>query len=219
MHVYLARTSQEMHMNPDVFSLSNMSSYAEIQWWCGDDVVDLPPHIPMRCWAQHLRPDSKVWPCHTYSVWPLSGTPKIPLYCTEYNWPMTCTVELCHDWLGTPLCHCNTPWIPFNATCCWTPYSHRSQKYFNVGDSSEWHLQWISYVDEYSPTLHFVEGPGNVIADTFSCLLCQDDMSAIVEKKAITEDSELAYYSVADDREIFNFLINLPYFSLNEKQE
>jgi hypothetical protein len=44
-------------------------------------------------------------------------------------------------------------------------------------------------------------------------------MSAIVEKKAITEDSELAYYSVADDREIFNFLINLPYFSLNEKQE
>ncbi len=37
-------------------------------------------------------------------------------------------------------------------------------------------------------------------------------------KKAITEDSELAYYSFADDREIFNnCLINLPCFSLNEK--
>jgi hypothetical protein len=28
----------------------------------------------------------------------------------------------------------------------------------NVGDSSKQRLQWISYVDEYSPTLHYVEG-------------------------------------------------------------
>jgi hypothetical protein len=34
----------------------------------------------------------------------------------------------------------------------------------NVGDSSEQRLQWISCVDEYSPTLHYVEGPRNVIA-------------------------------------------------------
>jgi hypothetical protein len=45
----------------------------------------------MRCWAQHLRPDSTVWPYHAYSVWPLSGAPKIPLYCMEYNWPTTLT--------------------------------------------------------------------------------------------------------------------------------
>ncbi len=49
----------------------------------------------MRCWAQHLRPDSTVWPCHTYNVWPSSGAPKIPLYCTEYNWPTTCTHPRC----------------------------------------------------------------------------------------------------------------------------
>ncbi len=49
----------------------------------------LPPHIPTRCWAQHLRPDSMVWPYHMYSVWSLSGMPKIPLYCTEYNRPAT----------------------------------------------------------------------------------------------------------------------------------
>ncbi len=31
----------------------------------------------------------------------------------------------------------------------------------NVGDSSERRLRWISYVDEYGPTLHYVEGPLN----------------------------------------------------------
>ena len=61
----------------------------------------------------------------------------------------------------------------------------------NVGDSSERRLRWISYVDEYSPTLHYVEGPRNVIADTFSRLSRLDDTSALVGKKAITEDSEL----------------------------
>jgi hypothetical protein len=40
----------------------------------------------------------------------------------------------------------------------------------NVGDSSEQRLRWISYVDEYSPTLHYVEGLHNIIADAFSCL-------------------------------------------------
>jgi hypothetical protein len=59
----------------------------------------------------------------------------------------------------------------------------------NVSDLSEQCLQWILYVDEYSPTLHYIEGPHNVIADTFLRLLRQDDMSALVGKKAITEDS------------------------------
>jgi hypothetical protein len=31
MHVYLAQTSNEMHMNPDVFSLSDMSTYVGMQ--------------------------------------------------------------------------------------------------------------------------------------------------------------------------------------------
>ncbi len=64
-----------------------------------------------------------------------------------------------------------------------------------------------------------MEGPRNVIADTFSCLLRRDDTSAVVGKKATTEDSESAYYSFADDREIFDCLINLPCFSLNKKQK
>jgi hypothetical protein len=37
-----------------------------------------------------------------------------------------------------------------------------------IGDSSQRRLRWISYVDEYGPTLHYIKGPNNVIADTFS---------------------------------------------------
>jgi hypothetical protein len=81
---------------------------------------------------------------------------------------------------------------------------------FNVGDSSERRLRWISYVGEYSPTLHYVEGPCNVIADTFSRLLHQYDMLALVGKKAFTTDSELASYSLFDDKEIFDCLVTLP---------
>ncbi len=43
----------------------------------------------------------------------------------------------------------------------------------NVGDVSEQRLHWISYVDEYGPTTHYIEGPRNVIVDTFSRLLCK----------------------------------------------
>ncbi len=64
-----------------------------------------------------------------------------------------------------------------------------------------------------------MEGPHKVIADTFSCFSCQDDTSAVVEKKAITEDNKSAYYSFADDREIFDSQINLPCVSSDKKQK
>ena len=89
----------------------------------------------------------------------------------------------------------------------------------NVGDSSERRLRWISYVDEYSPTLHYVEGPRNVIADTFSRLSRQDDTSALVGKKATSEDSEVASYSLFDDKEIFDCLVNLPCLSSRKKRK
>jgi hypothetical protein len=47
----------------------------------------------------------------------------------------------------------------------------------NVGNLSERRLRWISYVDEYGPSIpsiHYIEGPRNIIADTFSRLLCKD---------------------------------------------
>jgi hypothetical protein len=63
----------------------------------------------------------------------------------------------------------------------------------NVGDSSECRLRWISYVDEYGPTINYIEGPRNVIADTFSRLLRKDVSSTLVGKKAThaVSDSEL----------------------------
>ncbi len=58
----------------------------------------------------------------------------------------------------------------------------------NVGDSSERWLHWISYVDEYGPTLHYIEGSCNVIADTFSRLLRKDVRSALVGKKVTAKE-------------------------------
>ena len=75
MHVYLVRTSKEMHMNPDVLVCPIQASNIGIQGWY-DDVVALPPHIPMRCWVQHLRPDSTVWSDPPYCIWPCQARPK-----------------------------------------------------------------------------------------------------------------------------------------------
>jgi hypothetical protein len=75
------------------------------------------------------------------------------------------------------------------------------------------------YVDEYSPTLHYVEGSLNVIADTFSILSCLDDTSALVGKKAITEDSNSASYSIYDDDKIFNCLVHLPCLTNRKKRK
>jgi len=77
----------------------------------------------------------------------------------------------------------------------------------NVGNSSRCYLKWISYVDEYGPTIHYVEGPLNVIADTLSRHSRNDnDSSALVGKKAasIVSDSESTaeHSSVIDYREL-----------------
>ncbi len=78
----------------------------------------------------------------------------------------------------------------------------------NVGDLSEQQLYWISYVDEYGPTIHYIEGPRNVIADTFSRLSHKDlPCSTSVGNKAahVVSDSDLEslYSSLIDDEEIF----------------
>jgi hypothetical protein len=54
----------------------------------------------------------------------------------------------------------------------------------SIGDSSQQHLCWIAYVDEYGPEIQYVEGPCNVIADTFSRLLRSNVSSTLVGKKA-----------------------------------
>jgi hypothetical protein len=44
----------------------------------------------------------------------------------------------------------------------------------DVGNLSEQWPRWMSYVDEYGPTIHYIEGPHNVIVDAFSRLLRKD---------------------------------------------
>ncbi len=93
----------------------------------------------------------------------------------------------------------------------------------HVGDSSEQRLRLISYVDEYGPNIHHIEGPRNVIADTFSKLLRKDAPSTLVGKKAthIVSDSELKslYLSLIDYEEILQCFLNLPCCLFNNEKE
>ncbi len=99
----------------------------------------------------------------------------------------------------------------------------------NVDDSSERRLRWISYVNEYGPTLHYVEGPVSVIADTLSLSrLSRNDIdiesSALAGKKAasvsVVSDSEsmAGHSSLIDDREILECLLNLPCLHLKKNE-
>jgi hypothetical protein len=47
-----------------------------------------------------------------------------------------------------------------------------------IGDSSQRRLRWISYVHEYGPELHYVEGSANVVADTFLRLSWKDTLAS-----------------------------------------
>ncbi len=96
----------------------------------------------------------------------------------------------------------------------------------NVGDSSGRRLRWISYVDEYGPTLHYIKGPHNVIADTFSRLSHKDVPSALGGKKVAhnvsnsesNNEIESLGSSLTDDKEILECLLNLPCISSKKKQ-
>ncbi len=101
MHVYLARTSKEMHMDPDVSICPILSTYVGMQWGCGDDVVDLPPHIPMRIWfntSDLTQQSGLVTRIASDLGW---ARKKIPLYCMEYNRPTTRPDQL-HTQRGHP---------------------------------------------------------------------------------------------------------------------
>jgi hypothetical protein len=96
------------------------------------------------------------------------------------------------------------------------------KNFLNVGNSSEQQLCWISYVDKYGPTIHYIEGPRNVIVDTFSRLSRKDVPSTLVGKKAahVVSDSELeSLYSSLIDEEILQCFLNLPCCLLNNEKE
>jgi hypothetical protein len=93
----------------------------------------------------------------------------------------------------------------------------------HVGNSSERQLRWISYVDKYGPNLHYIEGPHNNIADTFSRLSRKDVPSTLVGKKAAHSVShselESLYLSLIEDEEILQCFLNFPCCLLNNEKE
>jgi hypothetical protein len=97
----------------------------------------------------------------------------------------------------------------------------------NVGNLFERRLCWISYVDEYGPTLHYIEGPRNVIADTFSKRSRKDVPSSLVGKKVAhivsnsesNNEIESLRSSLTDDKEILECLLYLPCISSDKKQK
>jgi hypothetical protein len=80
----------------------------------------------------------------------------------------------------------------------------------HLGDLSQRRLRWISYVDEYGPTLHYIKGPSNVIADTFSRMPMQDTTPlAMVGKDESKIDPFDCHFSFTDDREMTKCFIHL----------
>jgi hypothetical protein len=80
-----------------------------------------------------------------------------------------------------------------------------------LGDSSQRRLQWISYVDAYGPTLHYIKGPSNVIADTFLHMPIKSTIPSIMMgKEEPTADPLDCHFSVTDDNEMMECLAHLP---------
>ena len=75
-------------------------------------------------------------------------------------------------------------------------------------------LRWRCYVEEYSPTIKYIKGPLNVIADTFSRMGRLDDPATTsVGKSPESTGSTIKYenfYSFFDDADIADCLLNLP---------
>jgi hypothetical protein len=83
------------------------------------------------------------------------------------------------------------------------------------------------HTDQKILELHYVEGPHNVITDTFSRLLCSYVSSPLVGMKAANVVSnsesnsrnESSHSSLMDDRDIVDCLMNLPCLSSRKKKE
>ena len=76
--------------------------------------------------------------------------------------------------------------------------------------STQRFLRWRSYVEEYSPKLHYIEGPKNILSDNLSrlhCLLTPTELSTdpfLVPVSDESETDEVNGYFIDDEIEIFH---------------
>jgi hypothetical protein len=91
----------------------------------------------------------------------------------------------------------------------------------HIGDSSQCRLQLISYVDEYGPEQHYVEGSAYALVDTLSWLLQKDTPASptvgkkqpaeyIIEEDDVIETPLDNYFAWTDDIEMFECFKCLP---------
>jgi len=103
----------------------------------------------------------------------------------------------------------------------WT--DHRNLTFSTL--NTERVLRWRSYVEEYSPILHYIEGEKNILADNLSRLYClptPDQLVSgthLVEPTCVTETDEVKgyfldrhYSGISDDNiiDLFDCHLNIP---------
>ena len=62
-------------------------------------------------------------------------------------------------------------------------------------------LRWRCFVEEFAPTLHYVKGPLNVVADTFSRLHRKDETSSLVGKSISISSTKITTINTNDEGE------------------
>jgi hypothetical protein len=74
-------------------------------------------------------------------------------------------------------------------------------------------LRWRLYLEDFAPTIHYIEGKKNILADAISRLPFDDNTTEIIGPKSTTVDE--AFSLEFDDPELFDCLIHYPTYQLN----
>jgi transposase InsO family protein len=88
---------------------------------------------------------------------------------------------------------------------------HKNLTFENL--TSQRVLRWRCFVEEYSPTLHYVRGPENVLADAYSRVPRAESMGqkSMPNNDDVVDEHYLdAFFSVLDEPELLDCFVNLP---------
>ena len=78
-------------------------------------------------------------------------------------------------------------------------------------------LRWRSYVEEYSPKLHYVEGPKNILADNLSRLERLPTPTELANAKDLIPISKDKVNVIEDEEELENYFIDEQYSGFDDE--